>query len=198
MSTWLRRNRWGLLVLPVVATLAVAANGQRLQSFWWDDELRHAAAAGTVDEWVTWTSSYVDAAGDGTRTFQVKVARIEPAAASQSSADVAGVRVTMNFRATHDQVLAECRFALLDDEGNRYEYVPTLDDDGRAAWPCVPQRHPGPSPAVFAGQQRETPPDGRRPPAWTTQPVVTVPRAARITEVLLWWEKPDYLAVQLP
>jgi len=36
-----------------------------------------------------------------------------------------------------------------------------------------------------------------RPLQWTTRPVVVVPRGARITQVLLWWEQPDYLAVQL-
>jgi hypothetical protein len=42
---------------------------------------------------------------------------------------------------------------------------------------------------VFPGEER--------PSHWTTRPVVVVPRSAKITQVLLWWEQPDYLAVQL-
>jgi len=36
-----------------------------------------------------------------------------------------------------------------------------------------------------------------RPAQWTTRPVVMVPRTARIKQLLLWWEQPDYLAVEL-
>ena len=32
--TWLRRNRWGLILLPVALLLAVAASSSRLVHFW--------------------------------------------------------------------------------------------------------------------------------------------------------------------
>jgi hypothetical protein len=87
--SWLRRNRWGLVALPVTAALAVGANAQRLQDYWWDQDLRLAGATGGQGEWVTWSDSFSDAAGDGTRTFRVKVTGSESIdAASTESADL--------------------------------------------------------------------------------------------------------------
>ena len=77
MTSWLRRNRWGLLALPVAAALAVGANAQRLQDYWWNVDLRNAAATGSQGEWVTWSDDFTDALGDGTRTLRVKVSRTE-------------------------------------------------------------------------------------------------------------------------
>jgi hypothetical protein len=112
--SWLRRNRWGLLALPVTAALAVGANAQRLQDYWWDKDLRLAGATGSQGEWVEWSDSFSDAAGDGTRTFRVKVTgseSIDAAGPSAESADLelpsdlTGWRVTMDFEAAPDQVL---------------------------------------------------------------------------------------------
>jgi hypothetical protein len=63
--------------------------------------------------------------------------------------------------------------------------------------PCVPDDNPGPQPSITAGEPRTVIHGGERPPQWTNSPVVVVPRTAKITEVLLWWEQPDYLAVRL-
>ena len=206
MRSWLRRNRWGLLALPVTAALAVGANAQRLHDYWWDQDLRHAAATGGRGEWVSWSDSFSDATGDATRTFRVKVTGSESTGTAGSPgdptelelpSDLTGWRVTMDFEAAPDQVLFGCRLALLDDNGNRYVYRPVVNDRTQDMFPCVPGDQPGPMPSITAGEPRMVIAGDERPPHWTTRPVVVVPRTATITEVLLWWEQPDYLAVRL-
>jgi hypothetical protein len=202
--SWLRRNRWGLLALPVTAALAVGANAQRLHDYWWDQDLRLAGATGSRGQWVEWSDSFTDAAGDGTRTFRVKVTGSGPVdAASAESADLelpsdlTGWRVTMDFEAAPDQVLFGCRLALVDDRGNRYLFRPIVNSLMQGMHPCVPDDNPGPQPSISAGEPRAVIYGDGRPRQWTTRPVVVVPRTVTITEVLLWWEQPDYLAVRL-
>jgi hypothetical protein len=202
VRAWLRRNRWGLIALPITAVLAVGANAQRLQDYWWDADLRHAAATGDLDQWVTWTGSFSDATGESTRSFRVKVTATDPpdrgeVAKLKLPSELTGIRVTMDFEAAPDQVLFGCRMALLDTDGNRYLYRPIVNGLSQNIWPCVPEGHPGPAPSITAGEPRTVLPGEQRPPNWTTQPVVVVPRTAQITQVLLWWENPNYLAVQL-
>jgi hypothetical protein len=206
VTAWLRRNRWGLLALPVVAALAIGANAQRLRDYWWDGDLRTEAASGSRGDWVTWSGPFSDATGESTRTFQIRVTGTEPADDAGAPDDrtklelpsgLTGVRVRADFRADPDQVLFGCRMALLDDAGNRYTYTPRIQRASQDIWPCVPQEHPGPMPSITAGEQRTALPGEERPETWSTEPVFLVPRDARITRVLLWWEQPDYLAVQL-
>ena len=206
MRSWLRRNRWGLLALPVAATLAAGANSQRIHDYWWDQYLRHAAVTGDRGAWVTWSDDFTDANGPATRTFRVKVTGSEATGTAISSgepaelelpSDVTGWQVTMDFEAAPDQVLFGCRMALLDDNGNRYVYRPVVNTVMQDMHPCAPGNHHGPMPSITAGEPRMAMPGSERPPQWTTQPVFLVPRTAKITEVMLWWEQPDYLAVQL-
>jgi hypothetical protein len=206
VKAWLRRNRWGLLALPVTVALAVGANAQRLHDYWWDNDLRHEAATGAQGEWVAWTDPFSDATGDVTRTFHVKVTGSESTDVADSPdgpadldlpSDLTGWRVAMDFEAEPDQVLFGCLLTLLDDEGNRYYYRARANKVSQDMWPCVPEHHPGPMPSIEAGKPRTVFPGEERPSNWTTRPVVIVPRSAKITQVLLWWEQPDYLAVHL-
>jgi hypothetical protein len=204
MTSWLRRNRWGLLALPLTAALAVGANAQRLHDYWWDQDLRLAGATGGQGEWVQWSDAFTDAAGDGTRTFRVRVTGNESLDATSAEAadlelpsDLTGWRVTMDFEAAPDQVLFGCRLALVDDNGNRYLFRAIVNNLMQDMHPCVPDDNPGPQPSITAGEPRAVVYGGQRPRQWTTRPVVVVPRTATITEVLLWWEQPDYLAVRL-
>jgi hypothetical protein len=206
VTAWLRRNRWGLLALPVVAALAVGANAQRLHDYWWNADLRNESASGARGDWVTWSGRFSDATGDSTRAFQIRVTGAEPtdvagAPDDQTKLDLppglTGVRVSADFQANPDQVLFGCRMALLDDAGNRYTYTARIQRASQDIWPCVPEDHPGPMPSITAGEQRAALPGEERPETWSTAPVFLVPRDARITQVLLWWEQPDYLAVRL-
>jgi hypothetical protein len=152
------------------------------------------------------TDSDPAATGEVTRTFRVRGTGSESTSTAGPSDDpteltlpseLTGWKVTMDFEASPDQVLFGCRLALLDDDGNRYVYRPYIDLVSQGIWPCVPADHPGPRPSITAGEPRTTMPGEERPSNWTTQPVILVPRTAKITQVLLWWEEPDYLAVQM-
>ena len=155
---------------------------------------------------MTWSDSFSDALGPATRTVRVKMSGTESIGAAGPSADSAdldlppeltGLRVTMDFEAAPDQVLIGCQLALRDDNGNRYVYRPKVNDLSQDSWPCLPGDKSGPMASITAGEPRMVMPGYERPPHWTTRPVVVVPRTATITEVLLWWEQPDYLAVEL-
>jgi hypothetical protein len=204
VTSWLRRNRWGLLALPIAAALAVGANAQRLHDYWWDQDLRLAGATGSQGEWVQWSDAFSDAAGDGARTIRVRVTGSESIDATSAESadlelpsDLTGWRVTLDLEAAPDQVLFGCRLALVDDNGNRYQFRPMVNNLMQDMHPCVPDDNPGPQPSITAGEPRTVVYGGERPRQWTTRPVVVVPRTAKITEVLLWWEQPDYLAVRL-
>lgn len=206
MKSWLRRNRWGLVALPVTVALAVGANAQRVHDYWWDQDLRNAAATGPQGDWVSWSDSFTDAAGDGTRTFQVRVTGTESTDSAESSgeseklelpADLTALRVALEFEAAPDQVLFGCRMALVDDDGNRYVYRPMVSDVLQNMWPCLSENQTGPQPSISAGEPRVVMFGEERPARWSTRPVVLVPRTARIKQLLLWWEQPDYLAVEL-
>ena len=200
VTTWLTRNRWGLLALPITVALAVGANAQRLPDFWWNDDLRKPAATGAPGEWLTWTDSFDDSAGPGTRTFRVKVTGTEPVTAPAGvdlPPDLTAWRVTMDFHASPDQVLYGCSLALRDDHGNRYDYHAAVDHLVQDDWPCLPGHRVGPRPSLTPGRPRAALSGEERPAHWTTQPMVLAPRSARITGVLLWWEQPDHVVVQL-
>ena len=198
MRTWLRRNWWGLAALPVTLALAVVANSQRIQDYWWDTDLRTAGASGQQGDWVTWSDSFTDALGEGVRTFSVRVTAVETTDTEPVvlPADVTAVRVTMDFSAASDQVLFACKLALLDADGNRYTYRPLVGGVMQSLFPCLPEQT-GPQPSITAGEPRVALFGDQRPPEWTTEPVLMVPRGTELTKVLLWWEEPDYLEVQL-
>jgi hypothetical protein len=206
VKSWLRRNRWGLVALPITVLLAVGANAQRVHDYWWDQDLRNAAATGSQGAWVSWSDSFTDAAGDGTRTFQVKVTGTESTDSAESSGEfeelelpsyLTALRVTMEFQAAPDQVLFGCRMALVDDDGNRYLYRPVVGGVMQDMFPCVREDQTGPQHSITAGEPRVVLFGEERPAQWTTRPVVLVPRTAQIKQLLLWWEQPDYLAVEL-
>ncbi len=158
-------------------------------------------------DWTAWSDSFTDAAGEGTRTFQVRVTAVEPTGTAEPTgeqealklpSDLAAMRVTMDFQAAPDQVLFGCRMALLDRDGNRYVYRPMIGGVMQTMFPpCLQENLTGPQPSITAGEPRVALYGEKRPPQWTTRPVVLVPRTADITQVLLWWEQPDYLAVQV-
>ncbi|MEO5609604.1 MAG: hypothetical protein ABIQ61_12715 [Ornithinibacter sp.] len=201
---WLRRNRFGLLALPLVAALAVAANGIRLDDDWWNTGLR-SSTSGTQGEFVRYQQGYTDALGRTSRTLKVRVDGIrEVTEIPQEYGDPIAVpsgmkalEVGLSFEADPEQSIYGCQLALRDSRGVRYEFAATLANlRQNDPSPCHPLEQPGPKPPVFAGQDRETVPGEERPPTWTASPIVFVPPDAQITQVLMWWEKPEFLRVK--
>lgn len=204
-TSWWRRNRYGVLALPVVIALAVAANGIRLDDWWWSADLR-SATTGQQGEPVDFHQEYDDAVGATTRSLSVRLDDVvELDAVPQSFGDpvpvpegLRALRVDLSFEADPDQSVYGCRLALRDADGQRYEYSSNIDTIRQAEpSPCHSLEQPGPKPPIFEGQTRGVVAGEERPPTWRTQPVVLVPAEAEITEVLLWWEQPEHLSLEI-
>ncbi len=204
--SWLRRNRWGLVSLPVVAVLAVGANAYRLGDYWWDRDLR-TATVGEAGELVSYTDEYDDALGTTSRSFRVRVGELAPTRSTTSTLGdepvvvpegAQALVVPLRFEADPDQSLYGCNLALEDTDGNRYVFDYSMTGVEQDPFPCLPFEQPGPRPPLFEGDTRAVVEGEERPESWSTRPVVVVPEGVRISRVLLWWETPDYLALQVP
>ena len=148
---WWRRNRWALAVLPLALALADASGGDRVRTRWWEHDLRvpTTAAPGTT---ATFHQERYDGRG-GTLELDVQVtldgvgdARPLPAMLDLPPGTRA-VQVDLTLSAAPDVALLDCRLAVRDAAGTRYDY----DADGWGAeqpWsPCVPADAPGPWPS---------------------------------------------------
>lgn len=201
--SWWRRNRLAVLAIPVVLVLAVAANGLRLERFWWNTEFR-SATAGQQGEFVTFHQDYTDYLGSTSRTLKVRLEGVTEVAevtktygGAQPIPDgVRALRVDLSFEADPEQSVSGCWLGLVDDEGTMYEFDEGfLDIAQDEPFACHELARPGPRVPTFKGQTREVTPGEERPASWQMHPVVLVPEDAEITEVRLWWELPQYLSL---
>ena len=65
--------------------------------------------------------------------------------------------------------------------------------------PCVPEDAPGPGPSLGdVDDVLKDPDDLPRPATWSVSPVVVVPEDVEVADVVLWWEKPRYLLLEVP
>lgn len=202
MSGWLRENRWWLAALPLGAATLVGGSSYLVHDYWYVQGLHHELASGEQGELVRATDDYRDRVGSTSRTFRVRLAGVEPAdtylfdifddGPRPVGEGREGLVVHLDWRAAPDQSLRRCEIALVDDEGRRYEQVGAAQPD-----PCVPDGHGGPEPAEFQGGVREVPPGEERPPEWSTAPEFLLPEGVEITRVLVWWERPDYVSLNV-
>lgn len=203
---WLRRNRFGLILLPVALVALVAGNGQRLHDYWWLHGQRVATSA-TERRWVHYRESYTDALGSGQHDVEVRVDKVVPV---REVTDLVGSKVrlttslgayavTMSFRAEPDVVLSGCSLALVDDHGERHDFRNDADGILQDVWPCVPGATPGPSQSIRVGTPRtdNDPTHAARPAQWTTTAVIFAPTGLHFTQARLWWSDPHYLRVAL-
>jgi hypothetical protein len=208
VRAWLRRNRWGLVGLPLAAALMVGANGQRISDFWWHSDLHYASVSGGEGDWLSYSEDFADAAGPGVHSIRFRVTGIERV---DSYTDRFGHtttitnpaydawRVHVEAEADPNTVLTGCSLALTEDDGTRYEFAWQADDiDQDILYPCLPRDAYGPSTTVQADVDRQLGGDGTpRPAQWTSDPVVFVAKGARITGVMLWWQPPHYAKVSV-
>jgi hypothetical protein len=198
---WWRENRLWLPVVPVALAAVALASSYNL-SFWRDAQLHDEIATGTQGQYLSVTEDYEDALGDTSRAFRVKLVGLDTTDDYGYPLDDAGpppdgvdaVVVRLRWTADPDQVLRGCRVSLVDDEGRRYDLDGSaLEDD------CVPDDFGGPEdPSVTNDNRRGVVPDGEeRPPAWRTTPVILVPEGRTITQVLVWWERPRYVRLNV-
>ncbi len=205
--SWLRANRWWLVVLPVALVLAVAASSYRVRTFWYDDGFHHRAATSDAGQYVRVVNHFEDAIGRTTRTFRVRANGLTELNTVPDDLEEAGrptprgataYGVDLEFTADPGQDLNACRVVLVDEDGRKFGGSDT-DLLGQVNL-CVPDETPGPRTPLFAKDQRGLLEEGQdpRPESWSIGPVVLVPKGAVIRSVQISFTPPDYVDLPLP
>ncbi|WP_404385637.1 hypothetical protein LL946_05640 [Knoellia locipacati] len=202
-------SRWWMAAAPVAIVAMLAANGYRVPVFWYQSGQHHEIADGEAGEWVTVTEQTSDAHGDLTRGYSVRLAGLggEDTAYESRYSDeftladgMVARTVDLDFRAEPDQTLKNCALTLVDDQGRQYRVGHVFDAIGPSVTVCVPEDRPGPSLAVLDSMERGAlPPDEQpRPREWSVSPAIAVPKDARLVELRISFENPDYVTLRLP
>jgi len=211
--SWTRRNRWGLVALPLALVTALAASSDRVKLYFWDEGLRQPqrAAQGT---WLDFRDTYSDSEGEHPMAVKVRLDAVRPASTLWQStsplqlpAGTQAVEVELSLEADPDLPLSVCRLAVRDAEGTRYDYLSTVGS-AQPYSPCVPPDAPGPQRAlgeldegrdtdVGVGGGDKSTGDPVRPESWTVKPVIMLPAGVEVRDVVLWWDQPDYAALSV-
>ena len=199
--TWWRRNRWALLALLPALALALLASSDRVSAYYWSADL-HDPRPGAQGTWVEHRDRVQDVSGERPIDIAVRLDGVATTdAAWESSSDLVlppgtrAVRVDLTLRAAPDDPVRVCTLAVRDAAGTRYDYDWSAAGGTQPSSPCVPPDTPGPWPET-AGLDADSG-EPARPGEWSVAPVVVVPADVEITEVLLWWAPPTYLALSV-
>lgn len=134
-SAWLRRNRAGLVAVPIALAVTLAAASDRLVDYWWGDDLRvedGRAAEGEV-ALLTGVPTYEEPSEDEPlvgetvpTTLGVSLVGVEPLTVLDDGYDTQPIpdgadayRVDLAFR-SESPVETSCRLMLVGDDGARY------------------------------------------------------------------------------
>ncbi|TDE01042.1 hypothetical protein [Jiangella asiatica] len=194
MTGWWRRNRWGLVALPVSVAAALAAASYRVEDHWWLERPRDLVHA-DAGEWVAFEGSQYDRGGDVPFAVRARLTGLRPAEVPFGAEDeltlpdgVHAVAVDLELAAEPDVPLTGCELRVRDAEGTEYAYESTSPSISQATSPCVPPDARGPELDLIEGLETDTGP--RRPDEWQVSPVVLLPDGVEVTEVLLTWGPP--------
>lgn len=217
--TWLRRNRWGLILLPVALLLAVAASSSRLVHFW----LPYVASdvtTGGVGEKVHLSQEWLDRLGRHQRDVDVTITGVERTDVIRDwdGEDVPGEgpkgttlwRVSMTLAAEPDQVLRGCVVEIEDTQGRRFQYdsmhvTPAelklsacLNPDEEGPSFAFTDKDASPSPTTSTDASTSALDTERpRPPRWDTVADIILPSDAVPAKVRIWWDLPTVIDVPL-
>lgn len=198
---WWRRNRWGLVALPLAAVAALAGSSDRVKLLFWDEGL-HREQAAQQGDWLEFRDTFHDSEGEHPLELRVRLDSVDDTTTGWGSSDPIdlqpggkAVRVTVSFEADPDLAMRVCQLAVRDADGTRYAYLPVLGEVSQPLSPCVPDATPGPWPAMGEDLAETTPGEPPRPRSWTVEPVLVVPEDVEIADVVFWWEKPGYAAL---
>lgn len=202
---WWRRNRWALAALPLTLALTVVSAGDRVRTMWWEQDLRRptSAAPGTT---ATFRQDVRDGLG-GTYPIDVQVA-LDEVGDARSLPDglelppgTRAVQVDLTLAAEPDVTLVGCHLAVRDAEGTRYDYVSNAWGAWQPTSPCVPQDATGPWPSLGddldAAVTSHDPEAAPRPASWSVSPVLVVPADVEVTDVVLWWQMPQHVRLEV-
>lgn len=204
-TSWLRVNRWWLLVLPVSLIAMLGASAYRVQDFYTDRGWRDAVATSAPGEFVESRLHFSDALGETSSKFSARftglstVDEIEPrtGTAGPPPDGVTAYAVHLDFKAAPGADLGFCWVMLVDEDGNRYGGE-IFDPVGQAN-KCVPNDTPGPRRPFSKEEKRgEIEPGLERPETWDVEPVVLVKKGVRITSALVGFQEPEYVVLTAP
>ena len=130
--SWTRRNRWGLLALPLALAAALAGSSDRVKLYFWDEGLRQAQRA-EQGAWLDFRNTYSDSEGEHPLEVKVRLDAVRPASTLWQStsplqlpAGTQAVEVELSLEADPDLPLSVCRLAVRVAEGTRYDYLSTV------------------------------------------------------------------------
>ena len=204
----LRPSRWWIAAVPVAVATMLAANGYRVPTFWYESGQHHEIAAGAASDWLAVAEPTSDAHGDYLRKYDVRLAGLggeqtayEDRYGSEFELPQGMVArtVDLEFRADPAVPLKSCAVSVIDDQGREYRVGHIFDSLGPSVTVCVPETTPGPSVPLFKSQPRgaldleELP----RPAQWSTSPAIAVPKDAKLVELRISFENPDYVTLRL-
>lgn len=204
--SWVRRNRWGLVLLPVAVLLAVVASSSRMVHFWYPYG-PHDVQSGALGEPVHLSQEWQDRSGTHVRDVDVTVTAVEPTTVVRdyNNEDIPGSgpsgttlwRVSLDLTAPTDDVILGCQLEIIDTEGREFVYASTgLEQGSLKSSPCLNSDAIGPQAALIEGRGQES--DTPRPGSWSTVADVIVAEGAVPERVRIWWEHPTVIEVELP
>lgn len=205
MTSWIRRNRVGLVLLPVAAALAVGASSSRLVHNYLPYE-PSSISEGTVGAPVTYVQDWQDRSGHYVRKVSVTVDGIERTTQVQDwdGKDVEATipkgttlwRVSLNLDADPDQVLRGCELVVIDTRGREYAFGShRIEPDNLKLSPCLNAGQGGPEAALVDGAKHQD--DEPRPQTWSTVADVLMAQDAVPERVRIWWQLPEVVEIRV-
>lgn len=203
--TWVRRNRLGLILLPVALALAVAASSSRLMTFWYPFGPHDVTSVG-VGEKAHLTQEWMDRAGTWTREVTVTVDSVEPTTVVRDydNHDVDAtipkgtklMRVSMSLAAKPDQVLRSCSLVIIDTQGREYPFsTGHIKPSSAKSDACQNPGEGGPEAALVRGKGHVD--EEPRPETWSSVADVLMAADAKPATVQIWWDTPEAIEVRL-
>jgi hypothetical protein len=203
VSSWLRRNRLGLVLLPVAAALAVAASSSRYVHNYLPYE-PSSVSEGVVGTPVDYAQEWQDRSGKYVRKVAVTVDGITPTTkvVDWDGEDVdakipAGTtlwRVSLSLDAAPDQVLRSCKLIVVDTRGREYEFGSRrIQPSNLKISPCLNPGQGGPEAALVDGATHKD--EEPRPQTWSTVADVLMAEDSVPAMVRVWWEFPEVIEV---
>jgi hypothetical protein len=204
VSSWLRRNRWGLILLPVALVLALLASSSRVQLFWWNYG-PHEVTHGRQGQPASFTEDWQDKAGHHTRSLRVSVRSVAPAHEVVVEDQPEPVQVTLPAGATlwrieldveadPNTVLWGCQVAIIDTQGRTFDTSTRLVEPSYKlkVSPCTPAGATGPQPILYEGMKQD-PEQLDRPGKYTTSVYLPATTGAVPKTVRIWWAYPPVI-----
>lgn len=203
LRAWWRRNRWGLLALPLLTVALVLASGYRVDRFW-DPYHPTEPVPGVAGQPLTFTDTLEDRTGEIPVELSITAG---PTRQVQAYRDAQGQtlffpvetgtvvwQTDLTITADPDTVLTSCTARLVDEQERSTTYSVSYPGPDLPISPCVPDATPGPAADLGFGAVDST---GPRPETYTV-PVIFRTSADFVPARLdLAWSTPRYAAITL-